>query len=154
MSNISYQQEFLVSCRQEAQELIQEHWEEIARNKEKIKLDPNWEAYEVLEEAGVFRIFTARADGKLVGYFAVLVMKHLHYKGDTFADNDVLFLKKEYRKGLTGVKLIKFAEACLRNDGVAVLNINTKAHKPFDLILSRLGYEQADRIYSKYLQGD
>jgi hypothetical protein len=52
---------------------------------------------------------------------------------------------------MTGIKLIKFAEKCLSEDGVSVMTINTKIHKPFDLILERLGFKCIERVYSKYL---
>jgi hypothetical protein len=29
--------------------------------------------------------------------------------------------------------------------------INTKVHRPFDAVLKRLGFEQAERVYTKYL---
>lgn len=146
-----YQQEFLVTCELEAQSLIEMHWEDIALNKDRIKLNPDWERYHALEEAGAFKIFTARSDDKLVGYFAVLVDYNPHYKDHLFAVNDVIYLHPDYRKGLVGLKLIKFAEECLKEDGVSVLTINTKVHKPFDKLLSRLGFGLAERVYSKFI---
>lgn len=149
---ITYQQEFLETCRDEAEVLIHKHWEEIALNKDKIKLNPDWEMYSLLESKGALKIFTARNDKTLIGYFVVFVSKHIHYKDHIFASNDLLFLNEEFRKGLTGVKLIKFAEKCLKEDGVSVLTINTKVHKPFDIIMNKLGFTLVERLYSKYLQ--
>lgn len=148
---ITYQQEFLETCRDEAEVLIHKHWEEIALNKDKIKLNPDWEMYSLLESNGSLKIFTARNDGSLIGYFVVFVSKHIHYKDHLFANNDLLFLDEAFRKGLTGVKLIRFAEKCLKEDGVSVLTINTKVHKPFDVIMNKLGFNLVERIYSKYI---
>jgi len=69
---VKFAQEFLISCRDEAQVLIQQHWQEIAMHKSKIKLNPNWDAYEALEASGQLSIFTARLKGKLVGYFVTI----------------------------------------------------------------------------------
>lgn len=149
---ISYQQESLVTCKDDAAQLLKQHWEEIALNKEVIKLNPDWEAYFDLEEKGALKIFTARADGFLIGYFVVLCRNHLHYKDHFFAFNDVLYLHKDYRKGFTGAKLMKFAEKCLKEDGVSVLVVNTKRHKPFDILLSWLGYSHAENVYTKLLR--
>jgi len=149
---ITYQQESLVNCKSDAEYLLQQHWEEIALNKDTIKLNPDWDAYYDLEELGALKIFTARFDGKLVGYFVVICRNHLHYKDDLFAFNDVLYLQKDYRKGLTGAKLMKFAEKCLKEDGVSVLVVNTKRHKPFDILLSWLGFKHTENIYTKYLR--
>jgi len=146
-----YQQEFIDDVFEDCQHLIEQHWEEIALNKEKIKLNPNWDAYRQLEGIGAFRIFTARDDGKLVGYFAVFVEPNLHYRDHLFARNDVIFLQKEYRKGFCGIRLIKFAERCLKDDGVSVLMINTKTHKDFSPVLERLHFKKTETIHTKYI---
>ena len=148
---IKYQQEFLDTCQKDCQELIRLHWEEIAVNKDKIKLNPDWDAYHALEQNQRLKIFTARSEEELVGYFVVITGSNLHYKDHVFAVNDILYLKKEYRKGRTGIKLIKFAEKYLRDDGVSVLNINTKVHKPFDVLMEHMGFGLVERVYSKYI---
>ena len=149
---ITYQQEFLATVRKDAKELIKDHWEEIAVNKDTIKLNPDWKYYSELEKQRKFKVFTARTqEGKLVGYFATVVSWNPHYKDHLFAVNDVLFLHKDYRLGFTGIKLIKFAEQCLKEDGVSVLSINTKVHAPFDPIMNRLGYSNTERVYTKTL---
>jgi len=147
----NFQQEFLATAATDAKELLELHWEEIAINKEKIKLNPHWEAYVDLEDAGQLRIFTARENDKLIGYFVVIVGINLHYKDHVFAVNDILYLHKSWRRGLTGVKLIKFAEKCLKLDGVSVISINTKTHRPFDSLMSYLKYNMVERVYQKYI---
>lgn len=149
---ITYQQEFLVTTEKDARPLLEKHWQEIAVNKEHIKLNPDWEAYADLEASGNLKIFTARDGSALVGYFVVFVRNHIHYKDHLFAHNDILFLSEPYRKGFTGIKLIKFAEECLKADGVSVLTVNTKTHKPFDGVLQRLGFNHVENIYSKLLR--
>lgn len=148
---ITYQQEFLSSCQQDCEELIRLHWEEIALNKEVIKLNPDWESYEELEESKTLKIFTARDGSNLIGYFVVLVGRSLHYKDHIFAENDIIYLHKDYRKGYTGIKLIKFAEKCLKEDGVSILKVNTKVHQPFDTLMSFLKFNLIERVYTKYL---
>ena len=149
---VKFQQEFLYTVRVDIQRLLEMHWEEIALNKDYIKLNPDWDAYEDLEQCGRLKIFTARSDDKLVGYFVVLVGTNIHYKDHLFASNDVIYLDPEYRKGMTGIKLIKAAEKWLKDDGVSVLVINTKVHRPFDSVLERLGFNLIERAYSKRLK--
>jgi len=148
---ITYQQESLVTVKADIIPLLEKHWEEVALNKEKIKLNPDWDAYANLEDAGVLKIFTSREDGKLVGYFVVFVKSHIHYKDHLFCYNDVIFVDEEYRKGFTSPRLIKFAEKCLKADGVEVMIVNTKRHKPFDSLLIWLGYKHIENLYSKVL---
>jgi hypothetical protein len=148
---ITYQQEFLLSVEDECKPLLEEHWNEIANNKHVIKLNPDWEAYHYLEQQGALNIFTARDNGKLVGYFVTIKRANIHYKDHIFAANDIIFINKNYRKGFTGIRLIKFAEKVLKEDGVSVLVINTKTHKPFDQLLLWLNYKHIENVYSKLL---
>lgn len=150
-NDIKFQRESLASVRNEIVPLLERHWEEIAVNRDKIKLNPDWEIYEVLEAAGSLGIYTARSGKKLVGYFVVIAEKHIHYKDHIFAANDIIYLAPEYRKGMVGVRLIKYAEHDLKRLGVSVLTINTKVHKPFDSLLERIGFSLKERVYAKYL---
>ena len=149
-----YQQEFLDQVKDDILSLLDLHYKEIALNQDKIKLNPDWDVYSELEQQGKLKIFTARDNDTLVGYFVVVVGVNMHYKDHTFACNDIIYLHKEYRKGFAGIKLIKFAKKCLTEDGVSVLAINTKVHQPFDKVLERLGFNLIERVYSSYLQGD
>lgn len=151
---VSFQQEFLCQVKDECIPLIERHWEEIAINKDRIKLNPDWDAYDLLEDSGRLTIFTARSSEKLVGYLVVLLGNNIHYKDHVFASNDIIYLHPDYRKGMTGVKLIKFAEKYLKKDGVSVMVMNTKVHSPFDIILERLGFTPTERLYSKYIGGN
>ena len=148
---LSFAQEFLDDVVDEIKPLLTAHWEEIAVRQSQIKLNPDWERYKALEGCAALRIFTARDAGQLVGYFVAIVCAGLHYKDHIFATNDVLFLRQSHRKGLTGLKLLKFAETCLKADGVSVLQINTKTHQPFDVLLERLGFTCIERNYSKWI---
>lgn len=149
---ITYQQESLITCKEDVKPLLEQHWEEIALNKDSIKMNPDWETYHDLEDAGALKIFTARNDNKLIGYFVVICRKHLHYIDHIFAFNDIIYVQKDFRKGLTGAKLMKFAEKCLKEDGVSVVVVNTKRHRPFDTLLKWLGYKHAENIYTKLLR--
>lgn len=148
---IKYQQEFLATVKDEIVPLLNSHWEEIALNKDKIKLNPDWDAYDNLEKVDKLKIFTARDGNKLVGYFVVIVGVNIHYKDHLFASNDIIYLSPEHRKGFTGIRLIKFAEKCLKQDGISVLTINTKVHQPFDRLMDFLKFRKIERVYSKYL---
>ena len=144
--------ESLAKVRREIEPLLVKHYEEIALDKNIIKLNPDWRAYAELDNINALRIYTARKDGKLMGYFVCIVSRSLHYKDHLFANNDVIFLTKTARKGLTGMKLVKFAIESLTSEGVTKLHINTKAHQPFDPIMVRLGFEEIETVFSKVLR--
>ena len=149
--NISIQKESYDSVRAEIEPLIEKHWELVALNKGEIKLDPNWNEYQRLDKAGILQVFTAREGGRLVGYYVLTVSKSIHYQEHFFAVNDVLFVLPESRAGLTGYKLIKFVEEYCKECGVSLLMINTKVHIPFDSLMTRMGYDLIERVYSKFL---
>jgi hypothetical protein len=131
---MEYNQERISSIKGEIQPLIENHWSEIAINQDNIKLNPDWDTYYKLESLGMIKLYTARADGKLVGYFTVVVTKGLHYIDHLFAATDVIYIAPEYRKGRAGYGLIK-----------------TKDHAPFDKLLESMDYNLAERLYQKFI---
>lgn len=131
--------------------LYEKHWEEIALNQDKIKLNPDLEKYQTLNAMGILRIFTARDNGKLVGYFLVMVTPHIHYKDHSFAVNDIIYVHPDCRGGTVAYRLIRFVEKQLKADGVSVLIINMKIHSPFDRLLEGLQFSNTERLYSKYI---
>ena len=160
VSNTSHQQignamrfaeETYLEVKDDIKPLIAMHWEQIALNKDKIKLNPDWEKYEAMCDAGVMKIYTARKEHELVGYFIVGVSHNIHYKDHLFAVCDIIYVKPDSRAGMTGYKLIKYAESELKKLGVSVIQINTKTHTPFDKLLLRMGFGLIERLYSKYI---
>jgi GNAT superfamily N-acetyltransferase len=148
---MEYALECFPSVKKDILPLIEEHWELVALNKGSIKLNPDWEQYAALDSSGILKIFTARDNKKLVGYFILLVNNSLHYKDHVFAVCDIIFVTPEARKGATGYKLLKYAENWCVDNNVSLLNINTKVHMPFDSLLEKTGFKLIERIYSKYL---
>ena len=145
------QLEAMTNVKKDIEPLLEEHWELVALNQGKIKLNPDYEEYARLDAAGVLKCFTARKDGALVGYFILMVSKSIHYSDHLFAVNDVIFVKPDSRAGATGYKLIKYAEEYCKEIGVSVLTLNTKVHIPFDKLMVHMGFDLIERVYSKFL---
>ena len=145
------QHENLANVKEDLKPLLEEHWRLVALNQGKIKLNPDWKQYAKLDALGILNIFTARDDGKLVGYFVLIINKSIHYQDHYFATNDVLFVLPDSRAGATGYKLIKYAENYCRDVGVSLMTINTKVHIPFDKLMVGMGFDLIERVYSKFL---
>ena len=143
--------ESLEQVKEDILPLLKDHWEEVAVNKELIKMNPCWDTYKKLQDEGMLGIFTAREEGNLIGYFVVIASKNPHYKDHVFGVNDVIYLKPEYRGTYVGSDLITFAEKYMTRFGASVFTINTKTHIPFDSVLKRLGFEHIENVYSKML---
>jgi len=130
--------------------LLVEHFKEISANQD-IPLQPNIRMYNKLEKMGMFRAYVARIDGELVGYAAYIVNPNMHYQQSLQAVQDVLFLRKEYRKGFAGIRLIKYADEQLLSEGVQIVYHHVKVANDFGPVLERLGYRWIEKIYSKRL---
>lgn len=149
--NITYQIESFGGLINEIKPLLQSHYEEIARHRGKIALNPDYDKYRELDRMGFLHGVTVRNEGKLIGYFLSFVIPHLHYKDHIFSSNDVVFVSKEYRKGTIAAKMFKFAEATLKEKGVTKMHVNVKLANDFGSLLERLGYVPIERIYEKIL---
>jgi GNAT superfamily N-acetyltransferase len=66
--------------------------------------------------------------------------------------SDVLYLAPEYRKGTTGIRLMKTAEEELVKLGVQRIVQNVKLTNDWGSILERMGYKPFERIYTKVLR--
>lgn len=133
----------------EVQPLLELHWDEIAHYRD-VALAPKREMYERMDATGILRCYTARVDGELVGYLAVIVMPALHYD-ITQAIQDVLFVVPAFRRSRIGVGLLRFAERALRDEGVNVIVQHVKVAHDFGPLLSRMGYECVEKIFWKRL---
>lgn len=148
---IEYKEETYSDVIGDIKPLLDNHYEEIALNRDVIKLNPDYEMYEKLCNAGFMRIITARNDNELIGYCICVIKYHLHYKDSLTALNDIFYIKKEYRKGLTGVKLFVKTEEILKKYGVQRIIMNTKTHHDVGAIFDRLGYHETERVFTKII---
>lgn len=130
--------------------LLHDHWQEIGLWRD-IPPDPDTQAYEAMETAGMLRVFTVRAEGWLIGYAAYVVRTHLHYRGSKQAVQDVIYLKPEHRRGRLGLRLIRHADAELAREGVQAVFHHVKVAHDFGPVLERIGYEQVEKVYTRRL---
>ena len=141
------------------EDLLIEHYEEVAQDKERIPYAPDWDDYYRLERAGVFKALSLRLDGALAGYNWFWVMPHRHNRHTLMATNDVIYLRPLARKGWNGVRLIRQAEQDLRALGVVKIMYHSKP----DVLLGRnggtlggllekLGYEFSETVHKKVLE--
>lgn len=132
------------------QPLLKAHWAEIAQYLD-ITLNPDFDYYRASETAGQLRIYTARQES-LIGYAIYRLAPALHYQHSLQAQQDVLYLSPEYRLGRIGWRLIEFADAQLKADGVKLVFQHQKvAHPALGVLLARMGYVKSDVLWSRRL---
>lgn len=151
MPNIEIKKESFREIWPEAKALLEQHYREIGLYNSKVVFDPQVDSYEGLCDAGVLHILAVRADGKLIGYCANLIMQHLHYKATKSSINDVFYIHPDYRKGFVGIRLIKETERVMKELGVDVISFGFKTYAPLDKLFERLGWDFTEKTYTKYL---
>ena len=134
-----------------ADPLFQEHYEEIALRKDLMELRPNWPMYDALDQSGSLFIYLAMQGDVCIGYSMNLVANHLHYADLKYSQNDVLFIKKEFRGGRIGLRLMKITEEHAKSLGCKVMLWHAKERTTLAALLPRLKYGVQDIMFSKEL---
>lgn len=146
---ITFQVEKLRDVKEEAMPLLREHWEEIALNKDTVPLDPLWDQYQAVEDMGLYHVVTARAFGNLIGYSTYTLCQNFHYASLRQAETDIFWLQPKYRRGMTGIRLLKFAEQSLKELGCNKIITKTKLHLDLGPVLEFMGFTPIERVYAK-----
>jgi hypothetical protein len=147
-TGITFQEEGVAVIRSEGMDLLRQHWAEVAQFPDIQQLDPDWDQYELFEKKGRLWALTARDQGVLIGYISVLLGNHLHYKTLKTAVEDVHFLHPDYRKGLTGYRLLALTRKAMALRGVQFWALRTKVQHDHGLLFERLGLEKHDMVYA------
>lgn len=128
--------------------LLQEHWKEVSHYD--TPLDPNVEIYKLLDDVGAARLFTARENGKLVGYCGYSVSADMHSKSYINAIQDVLYIKPE-KRGF-GKEFLKWCDNQLEEEGVHFISRSTTKKCDYGQILEKLGYEPVATTYCRRIK--
>jgi GNAT superfamily N-acetyltransferase len=136
--------------------LLEEHYAELATVPDIMLLKPDVERYQTLEAAGnLFAIgmFDIHGDGgeTLVGYSVNIVCTNLHYGDLLMCQNDLLFVRKSHRRGMTGMRLITATERAAKDRGVKMMLWHAKPGTTLDRMLPRLGYDPFETIHYQVL---
>ena len=106
-------------------DLARAHWREVGVHQDEIPYAPDYEKFQELEDAGMFRILSVRKDDLLIGYSGFMIQPHLHYKTKLHALNDVIYVDKAER-GYPGIRLILEAENKLIAMGIRRILYHSK----------------------------
>lgn len=135
----------------DAWQLLEAHREELATDKSLMVLKPDLPVYIQLEDNNALLSIGAFDGDEIVGYSVNIISRNLHYADVVMCQNDVLFLKPEYRTGPNGLRLIRATERLAKERGCNMILWHAKMDTQFMAILSKLGYRVQDVIYSRGL---
>lgn len=133
------------------QDLLKMHYDEVAKNKSVMVLDPDRAKYQAIERAGKLLCLAAFFDNKIVGYSVNIIDTHIHYAELVCCVNDVLFVDPVYRNGRCGLMLIKHTESAAKDRGAKLMLWHAKSGTALDMLMPKLGYGVQDIIYSKVI---
>jgi len=135
------------------------HWDELALNKDKVPLDPNYDIYLARDALGEVLLVTARERGLIVAYFVGFIAPALHYQSCITLTMDIFWLHPDIRDGdsLTGVERDMACELlfeCVKREavrrGVQRVFYGSKVHKDASAMFERMGMVEVERYYSAW----
>jgi len=148
---ISFAVESLTENLESLKELFPIHWQELALNKDKVSLDPQYEIYLHRDARGEVIFIAGRELGNLVAYFVGFVAPGLHYRTCLTLTMDIFLIHPDYRNGSAGIRLFKTVESEARRRGVQRMFMGSKLHKDSSALFKRLGYEAVEVYHSKWI---
>jgi N-acetylglutamate synthase-like GNAT family acetyltransferase len=150
---ITAQVESLTERLDELKSFFPLHWEELALNKDRVPLQPNYDEYLRRDEHGAVLFATVRKQGALIGYFVGFIAPHLHYQTCLTLTMDIFYIDPEHRDGSprAGIRLFREVEREARRRGVQRMFVGSKLHRDASRLFDFLGYERVEVYYSKML---
>ena len=138
------------SVYKEAKPLLELHFQEIAKNKDLLSApNPSMEVYNQAVKEGKLLLITARSAWRLVGYFLWIMIRHSHYQHVIVAEEDLHYLLPEYRRGMTGYLLMKYACQVASNNGAGMLIAREKVGHEHPALMQRMGFIPTDIVYCR-----
>lgn len=144
---LTCKQERLADVLPEVEELWKEHWAETEGYRHVLGYNPDKEGFLKLDAAGMFRLYTARVHGVLVGQFGLLVYPSRHTQTRT-ASEDFFYVRKEFRGAGVASQLMRFGLMDLRDEGVEQVTFSDKEPSDLSSFLAKFGFKQVAKQYS------
>lgn len=148
---VTYAVEDWFEVRHEMEPLWFRHWDEVALNKDKMPLSPDFANYDAMEQLGMLHIVVARKEGEIIGYHFTLVRPHLHYVTTLCGMTDIYYIDPEHRTGRTPLRLFQFVEKSLKDRGVKKLFTGTKLSLDAGPLFEFMGWHPTETLYTKYI---
>ena len=132
-------------------ELARSHWHETMQWQHgKQALNPKKGRYLQYGQMGCFFQFTARDNGKMVGYAGMYILPSMHTQ-QLIATEDTIFLLPEYRHGRNALRFFQYVEQECAKRGAREISATTKPGTGAGRILEHLGFTLVNYQYSKHL---
>lgn len=114
------------------------------------KSSPCMDTYRQMAASGVLHAIGAFAP-ELIGLATVLVFGLPHYGGKKIASMESIFVLPEFRRGGTGLKLLRAAEDCAKGNGAAALMVSAPIGSRLEKVMSHSNYRATNCVFTKRL---
>lgn len=104
-----------------------------------------------LNNKQAFRLYTARDNGSPIAYAIYIVQPHPHYENSLQAQQDLIYMYPNYRKGMTGYLFLKWCDEQLKAEGVSIVYQFTGLRRDISAVFTRLGYSKIQSMYARRL---
>lgn len=135
----------------ELQEILPLHYEELALNKDKVPLSPQYNIYIDSEREGQLLFMVMREAGEMIGYFIGFISPGLHYSTCLTCNMDIFYIHPDKRGHRYGKALFEAVEAENKRRGVQRWFVGSKCHKDASWLFQQLGFDRVEVYYSKWL---
>ncbi len=142
-----YREEKLADARPEMERMAPLQWAEMAQGFEEFVGAPRWDVYLRAEAVGAAFLVTARQDGRLVGYFGMVVHPHLSMENTLAATSTPYWVEPGRYRGLILRRLIETAMAIARQRTVKVVAIRTHVWASAGPILEAMRFRPVETSY-------
>lgn len=143
---VSFQAEALANCWDEALPLMRSNYEETGTWQG--EFNPDLQKLKRMEEAGFVRVFTARIQGKLVGYQVFFVMFGINHPAALMAVCHVAYVSPVYR-GLTAIKFLHWTDQQLLFEGTVSITRQSTVYHPLDKLYTRMKYHKIEECWMR-----
>lgn len=133
----------------ECSHLARDHFDEVEGRAKRFGFNLDFETFKALAGVGALKNVVARRDGKIVGYYAIVMGKC--FQTSVMTANEVgIYVKPEERGSRTFYRLLKKVEEVAHEEGCQIVTIGFKAGYD-EGFAERLGYSKAETIYEKFI---
>jgi len=129
------------------------HYEELALDKDKVPLDPQYDIYLERERRGELIFMAMRSSGRLIGYFIGFIAPALHYRTCLTLTMDIFYIVPEFRGNKAGLLLFGEIKKEAKRRGVQLWFMGNKTHAKVhaDALYRAIGAEEVETYYSIWL---
>lgn len=128
--------------------LFKAQYEE-TEDSDKFDFEPDVASYQAMCEQGMLKTFVALEGDEAIGYYMVAIYPHPH-KDILTAREECFYVSPKFRSRGICTEMFSKVEEWLQDQEVEIFYITIKAGQS-DILASKLGFEEEETVYKKYL---